>query len=82
MADTGTKALSTTAARLHTGQSCNEVCINNDDASIAILVGFNSTTQSFKVAPNTNSGAIQVRNLNQVWVKSASGTPTCSYRWT
>lgn len=76
---TATKALSTTAAALG-NNPCSEVCINNDDASIAILVG-NSSAQNFKVAAGTNSGPIKIRNTNQVYVKSASGTPTCSYRW-
>lgn len=81
MAGTAQQVLSTTAARLGNNQ-CNDVCVNNDDASIAILIGFVSGTQLFKVAPNTNSGPIQVRNTNAIFVKSASGTPTCSYRWT
>jgi len=80
-ANTGTKALSTTAANLG-NTPCNEVTVANDDASIDIFIGHTSGTQSFRVKPGFNSGPMQVRNLNQVWVKSASGTPTCSYRYT
>ena len=77
----GTKALSTTPVQLHAGRPCAEVTVCNDDAAIDILIGHVSGTQSFRVKPGTNSGPMHVRNLNLVWVKSASGTPTCSYRF-
>lgn len=74
---TGTKVLSTTAAVLG-ALSCHQVVVHNDDASIAIKVG-NATAQNYTVTAGGNSGPIAVTNINQVYVKSASGTPTCSY---
>lgn len=74
-----TQVLSTTAVALP-NHPCNQATIYNDDASIAILVG-NSAGQSAKVPPLTNSGPIQIRNTNALYVKSASGTPTCSFLW-
>lgn len=80
MAGTAQQALTTAAVELP-NHPCRELCVNNDDASIAITIGYDSTTQLFKVAPGTNSGVIHLGNTNKLWVKAASGTPTCSFRW-
>lgn len=80
MAGTATQALTTAAVQLP-NHPCFDVCVNNDDAAIAITIGFDGTTQSFKIAAGTNSSLIRVRNTNKLWVKAASGTPTCSFRW-
>jgi hypothetical protein len=74
---TGTQALSVTAIQLP-AQPCLEVAITNNDASIAMLIGWNATTQSFTL-PATQTVVIQATNLNQLYAKSASGTPTLSY---
>jgi hypothetical protein len=74
---TGTQALSTTALQLPS-QPCTRVNLRNNDASIAMLIGWNSTTQSFTI-PAGGGASIRLTNLNQLWAKSASGTPTMSY---
>jgi hypothetical protein len=73
----GTQALSTAALQLPP-VPCRAVNIRNNDASINMLVGWNSTTQSYSV-PATQAVRIECGNLNQLWAKSASGTPTLSY---
>ena len=75
--DTGTQALSTTAVQLP-AQPCLEVALTNNDASIAMLIGWTSSKQSFTL-PATQTVVVQATNLNQLWAKSASGTPTLSY---
>lgn len=74
---TGTQALSTTAVQLP-AQPCRGAIIANNDAAINVLVGWNSTTQALVVAPG-NSVHIECGNLNQLYAKSASGTPSLSY---
>jgi predicted RNA methylase len=74
---TGTKVLSTTAAALG-ALACHQVVVHNDDAAIAIKIG-NASAQNYTVTAGGSSGPIAVTNINQVYVKSASGTPTCSY---
>lgn len=74
---TGTQALTTAAVQLP-AQPCIEVAITNNDASIAILLGWNVTTQSFTL-PAGGTVVVQANNLNQLYAKSASGTPTLSY---
>lgn len=74
---TGTQAL-TTAALQMPNQPCTQVNIRNNDAAIAVLVGFNGTTQAYTI-PATGSDTFRVSNLNQLWIKSASGTPTVSF---
>jgi hypothetical protein len=73
----GTQALSTTAVRLP-AQACTQVAITNNDASIAMLLGWNSTTQSFTLTAGSTV-TFRVTNLNNLYAKSASGTPTLSY---
>ena len=75
---TGTQALSTTAVQLP-AQTCTEVVLTNNDASIAMLLGWNSTTQSFTLPAGQTMSVRGVRNLNELYAKSASGTPTLSY---
>lgn len=75
---TYTQVLSTTALQLP-NHPCKGVQIHNDDASIAIKIGENSTTQNLTVAPGGSTSRIEIGNTNMIWVKSASGTPTCSY---
>lgn len=75
--NSGTKTLSTTAAQLGT-QQCKGVQVHNNDAAIAILVG-GAGAQNYTVAPGGSTGRIEVTNINQVYVKAASGTPTCSW---
>lgn len=77
---TGTQVLSTTAAKLP-DHPCQAVILNNDDAAIAMQIGGNSTTQNLKLPPAQQSAMIPVRNTNQLWIKSASGTPTVSFLW-
>lgn len=74
---TGTQALSTTPIQLP-NQPCLEVAIRNNDASIAILIGWTATTQLYTI-PAGGSEIVQAQNLNQLYAKSASGTPTLSY---
>jgi hypothetical protein len=74
---TGTQALSTTAVQLP-AQPCLEVVLANNDASIAMLIGWSAGTQSFTLAAGQNV-VVQATNLNQLYAKSASGTPTLSY---
>jgi hypothetical protein len=74
---TGTQALSTTPVQLP-AQPCLEVAITNNDASIAMLIGWTVGTQNFTL-PATQTVVIQATNLNQLYAKSASGTPTLSY---
>lgn len=74
---TGTQALSTTAIQLP-AQPCIEVALSNPDAAIAMLIGWNATTQAFTL-PVGATVVIQATNLNQLWAKSASGTPTLNY---
>jgi hypothetical protein len=75
--NSGTQALSTTAVNLGNGP-CRGVQVHNNDAAIAILVG-NAGAQNYTVAPGGSTGRIEVGNRNMVYVKSASGTPTCSW---
>ncbi len=73
----GTQALSTTAIQLPSVAG-NEVSIRNNDASISMLIGVNATTQSYTLPPLTEV-SFRLKNLNNLWAKSASGTPTLSY---
>lgn len=73
----GTQALSTSALQLP-AQPCRAVNLRNNDASINMLIGWNSTAQSYSLAP-LQSCRVECTNLNQLWAKSASGTPTLSY---
>jgi hypothetical protein len=75
--NSGTKATSTTAAQLGT-QPCRGVQVHNNDGSINVLIG-NSSSQSFTLGPGQATGRISVSNVNQIYVKSASGTPTVSW---
>lgn len=75
--DTGTQVLSTTAIQLPS-QPCTRVNITNNDASISILIGWTQAKQSLTVPP-LGGKYIRTSNLNRIWAKSASGTPTLSY---
>lgn len=76
---TGTQALSTTAVQLpNQAAPSGWVGIRNNDGAIAILIGWNATTQSYTI-PAGQQQQIRCQNLNQLWAKSASGTPTLSY---
>lgn len=74
---TGTQALSVAAIQLP-AQPCNRVSLRNNDAAIAMLIGWNTTTQSYTL-PAGAAVEIRCQNLNQLWAKSASATPTLSY---
>lgn len=74
---TGTQALSTTPVQLP-AQPCLEVSIANNDASIVVLIGWSAATQAYSIAAG-GSVVVQATNLNQLYAKSASGTPTLSY---
>lgn len=74
---TGTQALSTNAVQLP-AQPCIEVALSNPDAAIAMSIGWSATTQTF-VLPPGSTVVIQATNLNQLWAKSASATPTLTY---
>jgi hypothetical protein len=74
---TGTQVLSTAALQLPSAP-CVQASIRNNDASIAILIGFTSTAQNYTI-PAGGEVTIRVRNVNRLWAKSASGTPTLSY---
>jgi len=74
---TGTQALTTAAVQLP-AQPCLEVSIRNNDGSIAVLLGWTATTQSYTI-PAGGEVVVQASNLNQLWAKGASGTPTLSY---
>jgi hypothetical protein len=75
----GAQATSTTGAPLNggTSQSVSEVLVTNTDGSIVMYVG-NATSQSTPLAAGA-SIAIPVNNLNKVYVKSASGTPSVAW---
>jgi predicted RNA methylase len=73
---TGTKVLSVTAATLG-NLACHQVEVHNDDGAINMKVG-NASAQNYTLGPG-NSVQIQCTNINQVYIKSASATPTCSY---
>jgi hypothetical protein len=75
----GSQATSTTAAPLNggTSQAVSEVLVTNRDAAIAMLVG-SATSQSTPL-PAGAYVVIPVDDLNKVYVKSASGTPTVSW---
>lgn len=75
-----TKALSTSAVALD-NHPCRWANVHNNDGSINILIGGTSTAQSFTLGPGENTGPIPINNTNRLFVKSASGTPTCSYMW-
>lgn len=77
--DSATMALSTTAAAMP-NHPCRWVIINNDDASIAMKLG-DSGSQDLTIPAGANTGPLPVRNTNQIYLKSASGTPTISYLW-
>lgn len=73
----GVMALSTTAAAMPNGPCRYGVHIRNDDGSIVALVG-NASAQSYELLAG-ESVYIQCRNINQVYIKSASGTPNVQY---
>lgn len=75
--DTGTQALSTTAVQLP-NVPCTEALLSNNDAAIAMLVGWTQAKQQYTLTPG-EAVRLRVKNLNQLWAKSASGTPTLSY---
>lgn len=75
--DTGTLALSTTPAQLP-NQPCIEIALSNPDATIAMLIGWTQAKQTFTLPPGA-AIVLQAGNANQVWAKSASGTPTLNY---
>lgn len=74
----GTKALSVTAAAV-ANQPCHELTIHNEEPAggINLKVG-NATAQNFTVSP-LGSVKLMVTNANQVYVKSASGTPNMTW---
>lgn len=74
---TGTQALSTSPVQLP-NQSCTQVSLRNNDAAIAMLIGWSSGTQTYTI-PAAQEVTIRTTNLNMLWAKSASGTPTLSY---
>lgn len=74
----GTNVLSVTAEQL-ASQPCRSVIIHNNDGSINVLIGGTQAAQNFTLGPGQTTGAIQVNNANQIWLKAASGTPTVSY---
>jgi hypothetical protein len=57
--------------------SATDVSIHNNDGSINVLVG-NAAAQNFSLGAGQTLHC-RVVNLNQIWVRSASGTPTLSY---
>jgi hypothetical protein len=73
-----TQALSTTAAALN-AHPCVECSIHNNDASINMLIG-NASAQNYSLGPG-QTVRLRVKNTNQVYAKSASGTPTLSMIW-
>lgn len=75
----GSQATSTTAAALNgaVSQTVSEVIVQNRDTVINLLVG-NATSQSISLVPGAFA-VIPVDNLNKVFVKSASGTPTVAW---
>lgn len=75
----GTLVLSTAAAAV-AQQPCIEASLHNNDAAINMLVG-NASAQNYTLGPG-QTVRLRVKNLNQVYVKSASATPTLSYIWT
>lgn len=74
---TGTQALTTTAIALP-AQPCRAVHIRNIDGAISVSVGWNSTTQTYTL-PAGQSMRVECANLNQIWAKGASGTPSVVY---
>ncbi len=75
----GSVATAVTAAAV-AQQPCNEASLHNNDGSINMLVG-NASAQNYTLGPG-QTVRLRVKNLNQVYVKSASATPTLSYIWT
>lgn len=59
----------------------NQVLIRNDDASIAVYIGFDanvSSTSGLKIPAGTTL-AVPVNVLGSIWVVAASGTPVVQY---
>lgn len=75
---TGTMALTTAAAQMPAAPF-TWASIRNNDAAIAMLIGWNSTTQSYTLPAGQQLTVDKAGNLNEMWIKSASGTPTMSY---
>lgn len=78
-AGTATQATSTTAARLG-NHPCRKAYVRNDDASIVVLAGYSASVMDWEILAGEDA-EFEVRNTNQIFVKSASGTPTVQYRW-
>jgi hypothetical protein len=73
-----TQALTTTAAALN-AHPCTEASVHNNDAAINVLVG-NAAAQNYTLGPG-QTVRLRVKNTNQIYAKSASGTPTLSMIW-
>lgn len=75
--NSGTMATNASTATPLTAGACREVTIHNDDASIVVKVG-NAGAQNYSLGAG-QACHVQVSNRNQVYVKSASATPTVSW---
>lgn len=75
----GSQATSTTAAALNGGnsQACQELIVQNVDAAIVLHFG-DANSQPMNLAAGA-SITLKVRDVRDVWVKSASGTPTVAW---
>jgi len=71
----GTTTVST--AKAMPSLACDEVLIQNGDATISLNVG-DASSQPFVVLAG-NALSVRVQNLSQVWVKAASSTITLNY---
>lgn len=75
----GTTALSTTAVQVSTTTpQTQEVILQNDpDNAVDIFIG-DSTSQPMQIAPG-QSLTLHISGLDQLYAKSASGTPTLNW---
>ena len=74
----GTLTTSTTGAPLTASQRASRVWVRNNDATIVIFVG-GSASQDFALAAGASLGPLDVDNLNEIYAKSASGTPVLQW---
>lgn len=74
----GTLTTSTTAARLSADQRAGRVWVKNNDATIVIFIG-GSASQDYGLAAGASLGPLDVENLNEIYAKSASGTPVLQW---
>lgn len=74
----GTSTLSTSAAAIGSSQACTAVLVQSDPTNTVDMVMGNASTQPIRLVPGQTI-LIPVTNINLVYAKSISSTPTLNW---